>query len=102
MSNSHVAEIVTFQLTKEADRTQFVKAAKGMEPFLQSTGAMVKRSLSCGKDGIWTDHIEWTSMQAAKEAAAAMMQRPEAGPFMSHIDESSVTMRHADILITQG
>ena len=41
MSNSHVAEIVTFQLTKEADRTQFVEAAKGMEPFLQSTGAML-------------------------------------------------------------
>ncbi|MEO9896028.1 MAG: hypothetical protein ABJD13_06585 [Paracoccaceae bacterium] len=102
MNNSPVAEIVTFRLANGADKAAFLKAAKGMEPFLASTGAMVKRNLSRDQDGVWTDHIEWTSMQAAKDAATAMMQRPEAGPFMSLIDEQSVTMRHAEILITQG
>lgn len=102
MNNSPVAEIVTFRLTKDADKSAFIEAAKGMEPFLASTGAMIKRNLSRDEDGVWTDHIEWTSMQAAKDAAAAMMQRPEASPFMSQIDEQSISMRHATILMTQG
>lgn len=97
-SAAPVAEIVTFRLADGADPQTFAAAAARMTPFLESTGAMTLRTLSQDADGLWTDHIIWTSMAAAKSAAEAMMAEPAAGPFMSMIDPDSVTMRHAPIL----
>ena len=91
------AEIVTFRLIEGADEAEFITAAEGMMSFLQSTGAFESRTLSKDADGLWTDHLRWTSRDAAKTAATEMMQQPEAGPFMALIDPDSVTMRHAGI-----
>ncbi|WP_300031209.1 hypothetical protein [uncultured Roseobacter sp.] len=96
-ADTPVAEIVTFRLVEGADQAAFAEAASGMTPYLEGTGAIISRTLSADETGLWTDHITWTSMHAAKEAAAAMMQQPEAGPFMSLIDPDSVIMRHAPI-----
>ncbi len=93
-----VAEIVTFKLVGSADETAFLTAAAGMTPFLESTGAVITRRLSKGDDGLWTDHIVWTSLAQAQAAAEAMMQRPEAAPFMALIDPDTVMMRHEMIL----
>ncbi len=71
-----------------------------MNPFLDSTGAVLSRTLSVDETGLWTDHITWTSMQAATSAAARVMEQPEAGPFMALIDADSVKMRHAPIRYT--
>ena len=95
-----VAEIVTFRLVDGSDDTAFAKAASDMTPFLTRTGAVLSRHLSKGPDGTWTDHITWTSLDAAHSAAQRMMEQPEAGPFMSMIDEASVHMQHAPILFT--
>ncbi len=92
-----VAEIVTFRLSEGADPAAFVAAADGMSPFLHGTGAVLTRTLSTDETGVWTDHITWTSMGAAKSAAAAMMEQPEAAPFMALIDPETVEMRHATI-----
>lgn len=100
-SNQPVAEIVTFRLVDDANVSAFLDAATGMEPFLKSTGAMIARTLSRDEDGLWTDHIVWTSMSAAKEAADAMMKRPEAEPFMALIAPDGVQMRHAHIRLQQ-
>jgi len=96
-SAAPVAEIVTFRLADGADAAAFIDAASAMTPFLEKTGAMTLRTLSQDADGLWTDHIIWTSMAAAKSAAEAMMADPAAGPFMSMIDPGSVAMRHAPI-----
>ena len=58
------------------------------------------KPLSADADGLWTDHIAWTSMQAATDAAARMMESPEALPFLSMIDPDTVEMRHAPILLS--
>lgn len=92
-----VAEIVTFHLTKEADPVAFAKAANEMTPFLRGTGAVLSRTLSVDENGLWTDHITWSSMQAATSAAEAMMQQPEAAPFVLMISPETVQMRHAPI-----
>ena len=92
-----VAEIVTFRLSDDADPAAFTKAADGMTSFLRSTGAVLSRTLSADAKGLWTDHITWTSMQEARDAAALMMERPEAAPFLSMIDPDTVEMRHAPI-----
>jgi hypothetical protein len=95
-----VAEIVTFRLIAGADPAAFTAAADGMTPFLRGTGAVLSRTLSVHADGLWTDHITWTSMQAATDAAARMMESPEAVPFLSMIDPDSVEMRHAPIQLS--
>ena len=96
-----IVEIVTFRLAAGTDPAAFVSAADAMGPFLRSTGAMLGRTLSVDDDGLWTDHITWTSLDAAKSAAAAMFQRPEAQPFMSMIDPDGMSMRHAPIHLQQ-
>ena len=111
MSNSPVAEIVTFRLVTGTNPEAFAKAAQDMMPFLHGTGSMTGRVLSCDPDGTWTDHITWTSLEAAKTAArhlsslpsslaaSQMFERPEAGHFMQMIDPEAMSMRHAPILM---
>lgn len=98
MSHTPVAEIVTFRLISGTNPDAFTKAAQAMMPFLRSTGSMTGRILSCDPDGTWTDHITWTSLDAAKSAAKDMFERPEAAPFMQMIDPDAMSMRHAPIL----
>ncbi|APX11735.1 hypothetical protein [Tateyamaria omphalii] len=95
------AEIVTFRLLPGADATAFAKAAADMEPFLQETGGMICRHLSVDEDGLWTDHILWTSPEAAKKAAASVMEHPAAQPCMAMIDGPSAQMRHAQVHLQQ-
>ena len=92
-----VAEIVTFRLADGSDAAAFAEAADDMTPYLKKTGAVLSRTLSVDETGLWTDHVTWTSMTAAKAVAAAIMQQPDAAPFMQMIDPSTVDMRHATI-----
>lgn len=97
MTTPTVAEIVTFRLKDGCDPQAFAKAAEGMTPFLRGTGAMISRTLSTDDDGLWTEFITWTSRDAAEAAAKAIFDRPEAGPFMAMIDQTDMSMRHAEI-----
>jgi hypothetical protein len=92
-----MAEIVTFRLVPGADPDAFARAAQALTPFLRETGAVLGRSLSRDADGLWTDHVLWASLDQAQEAAARLMQRPEAQPFLAMIAPEGVTMRHAAI-----
>lgn len=100
-STPPVAEIVTFRLVAGTDPADFTAAANQMGPFLRSTSAMIKRTLSADDTGLWTDHITWTSLAAARAAAAQMFERPEAQPFMAMINPEGMVMRHALIHLTQ-
>ena len=100
-TSAPVAEIVTFRLIEGTEPAAFVAAAADMGPFLRSTGAMIKRTLSSDDTGLWTDHIIWTSLDAAQTAAAQMFEHPEAGPFMAMIDPNGMDMRHAPIQLQQ-
>ncbi|MFL4470868.1 hypothetical protein ACERZ8_13605 [Tateyamaria armeniaca] len=96
------AEIVTFRLKAGSDPQAFAKAAQDMMPFLQGTGDMIARTLSCDEGGLWTDHITWTSRAAADAAAKEMFKRPEAAPFMALIDPEGMDMRHATVHLNPG
>ena len=90
-----VAEIVRFRLKDGVDSAGFVADAKGTKGFMDRIGGCLSRQLSCGDDGIWTDHVIWASMDQAQTAQAAAMKEPSFAPFMTHIDPTSVEMRHA-------
>ena len=91
------AEIVTFRLLPGHDADTCAKAAADMDAFFADVGGMIRRALSVDANGLWTDHILWTSMQAAEHAAAQVMSPPDAAPFMTMIDPGSVQMRHATV-----
>ena len=99
MTQSPVAEIVTFRLKDGTDPQDFAKAAEALGPFLRSTGALLTRHLSCDPTGLWTDHITWRSLEAAKTAADEMFQQPEAAPMMEMIDPACVNMHHAPLAL---
>ncbi|MES2145830.1 MAG: hypothetical protein V4516_16105 [Pseudomonadota bacterium] len=89
-----VMEIVRFRLAPGTDDTAFLAAAHGTERPLRAQPGFVRRSLTRAEDGIWTDHVGWTSMAMAMAGADAMMTEPAFGPFMAMIDGASVAMRH--------
>ena len=89
-----VAEIVTFRLAPGTAEAAFLDAARALDPVLRAAPGFSSRRLSCGDDGNWTDHVEWRSLHDATTAAADIMTRPEAAPFMSAIDPATIAMRH--------
>ena len=94
-----VAEIVTYRLNDGVSQTDHLAAANATTAFLERTGAVVTRTLSVDETGLWTDFIIWTSLSAAQEAQGQAMQQAEFGAFFSGMDEASVTMRHAPIMM---
>ena len=93
-----VIEIVTFRLIDGADDVAFIEAARGTETLLRARGALVRRYLVRDADGLWTDIVEWTSMQDALSAAEAVMKEPDFAAFGAMIDPQTVVMRHAPVL----
>ncbi len=90
-----VLEIVSFRLNDGVTDHDFLAAAAGTEAMLRERGALVRRYLVRDNDGLWTDVIEWTSMDAALAAAEAVMQHPDFAPFGGMIDGETVHLRHA-------
>ncbi|UWR23714.1 hypothetical protein [Sulfitobacter sp. S190] len=94
-----VAEVVTFRLVPGTAPEAFVRAAGALQPVLEETQAVLSRSLSVDADGLWTDHITWTSLAVAKATANAVMVDPRAAPMMQMIDAQGMQLRHADIML---
>jgi hypothetical protein len=92
-----VVEIVTFRLRAGSDPQAFAAAAARLTPVLRQTGAAQTRTLSGPTDGLWTDHITWSSLDAARAAAQTVVAHPEAAEFLAMINPDGVTMRHAPV-----
>ncbi|WP_187428641.1 hypothetical protein ROLI_012630 [Roseobacter fucihabitans] len=94
-----IAEIVSYRLKPGISIEAAVLAAQGTEAFLRETGAVISRTLSRDDNGVWTDFILWTSLQAAKETEANAMQRPEFARFFAMMAETSVELRYARVMM---
>ncbi len=94
-----IAEIVTFRLKDGTDPDTFTADARATEALLRKTPGYVRRHLSQGSDGQWTDIVLWGSMEAALSAAEEVVNHPDFAPFGSAIDGASVAMRHEQIEI---
>lgn len=96
---AQIAEIVTYRLKEDVTKHDVVKAAQATKAFLDSTGAVVSRSLSRDENGVWTDYILWTSLEAAKATETKAMQRDEFAVFFSLMAEKTVELRYATVLM---
>lgn len=98
--NKHVIETVTFKLNDGVSRQDFALAANDMNAFVTSCPGFIARRLSCGHDGEWIEHIEWETMEAAKQAAAAFSSVESNRGAMSAIDSSTVKLTHTELEIS--
>jgi hypothetical protein len=92
-----IAEIVTFKLAEGVSDTAFLTAAQTTQPFLEGRSGFLRRNLTKGADGLWTDYIEWSDLATAKHAAEHIMAQPDVLPFLEAIAPNSVEMRYEQI-----
>jgi len=96
-SEAAVLEIVTFKLASGANRAAFLRSARNIDDWLRARGSVRQRLLTESEDGTWSDTVEWSSMDAARSAAAEFPQVPEFATIMQAIDKASVALRHETI-----
>jgi hypothetical protein len=94
----HVIEIVTFRLVEGADPARFLAASAAVDSFVRTQPGFVARRLSVGDDQTYVDHIQWSSLSAARTAAETVMTVPALAPFMQMIDPTGLTMAHNRLL----
>ncbi len=99
---TRIAEIVTFRLNPDATPEAFLKAMEEMQPFVDRSGGVIGRTISCDAEGNWTDHVLWDSEEKAKALAEAFLTAPETESARKLIDGATVVMRHAPVLMHMG
>jgi len=97
-----VVEVVTFKLAEHVSQDHFLQTAQAVNALLDKTEGFVRRHLSVADDGIWTDHIEWQSLEQAKAASESLMQFEAAGPFLAAIDGQSAKMAHNSLKMSHA
>lgn len=100
--NDRVIEVVNFKLTEGVTIKDFLASVPPTNTFLQTRNGFVSRRLSQNEDGSWLEHIEWESMNDAKEASEALMAEESCHPMMASIDMESVKMGHNQLMISLG
>jgi len=88
-----LVEVTSFKLKSGVSNNDFVKSAEKMQTeFLIKRTGFIGRTLSLGKDSVWTDIVFWKD----EESQISTMQKSEkaetAVPFMEKIDFNSVKM----------
>jgi hypothetical protein len=98
--NKHTIETVTFKLNEGVSRGAFVQDAQAITEFARTQDGFISRRLSCGADGLWIEHIEWETLEAAQAAAAQIGKEPTLEACMMAIDPASVVLHHTTLEIT--
>ncbi|PCH73584.1 MAG: hypothetical protein COC12_04815 [Rhodobacteraceae bacterium] len=93
-----IAEIVTFSLARGTSPSDFVAISQQSEAFVRAQPGFVRRQLSRGEDGRWTDYVLWADMTSAKAAAARFPTQDFAPVLMAAIATDTVQMRHEQVL----
>ncbi|MEH6835976.1 MULTISPECIES: antibiotic biosynthesis monooxygenase family protein [Falsihalocynthiibacter] len=96
----HTIETVTFKLNDGVTREAFAKAAKAITDFARKQEGFVSRRLSCSDDGLWIEHVEWETLEAAQAAGAQIGNEPSLEACMKAIDGPSVVLHHTTLEIS--
>ncbi len=95
----HVVEIVRFRLKENVTRDEFAATLPASNRFLEAREGFVSRRLSADEEGTWVEHIEWTSMEAAKAAAAAFFVEDSLEPMRNAIEGKGAEVNHNRIVV---
>lgn len=101
-TNRPVLEIVSFRLKPGLSDQDFLTLAHATEAVVAAQPGFTGRHLMRNEDGLWTDMVNWQSLDLATKAAAVVMANPAFAPFGGAIDEQTITMQHLPILWSMG
>lgn len=101
-TNSPVLEIVSFRLKPGLSDQDFLALARATEAVVAAQAGFTGRHLMRNEDGLWTDMVNWQSLDLATKAATVVMANPAFSPFAGAIDEASITMQHLPVLWSMG
>lgn len=93
-----VLEMVSYRLAPGITRQEHLDAAGATQRFLAAQPGFVRRVLTELDGGEWRDVVEWTSRDAALEAAEKLMHEPAVAPFIKSLDPQSIDMQHGAIV----
>ncbi len=98
MTKTATVESISFRLAEGADTSAFLTAMTDFSAYLERTGGMISREVSCDQSGLWTDRYVWEDRAAAERADAGFKAAPEAAALMPFFDPATLTMHHADMV----
>ena len=99
-TQSPVLEMARFRLAAPASTPDFLAASAAVHGFLRDQPGFVRRSL-VQEGEVFSDLVEWRSLEAAVAAAQAFMTHPVTQPLMAMIDPESLQLSHQSILLVQ-
>jgi hypothetical protein len=92
---TQVVELVTFKLTANASRPDFLPANDELNVWLKAQPGFVWRRLAEKDDGRYIDIVIWNSHADATDAAEKLLAEMGQCKAMAMIDPESVVMSHA-------
>lgn len=92
-------ELVIFESKPGISTEQMIAASRKMTSALSDLDGYVSRAFWQSSDGLWVDTVYWENLLTAEAAAEAILSIPAAAEFLALIEESTITMRHAQIVI---
>ena len=87
-------EVVMFRAQPGVSDAQILEAADVLQRDVEEFGGYISRRLLKSEDGQWLDIVDWTSLDEARQAGEAIMQRPSAQRFDALVDAESVKVFH--------
>ena len=87
-------EVLLFQAKPGISDAQILAAADALQRDVAGFPAFIRRRLLKGDDGQWLDLVDWASLDEARQASAAIMQRPSAHAFDALVDGASIHAFH--------
>lgn len=95
-----VLEAITFQLEDFVTEEAFLEAAGAANEFLQSCDGFIARRLAKGDDGVWQEHVEWESKEAAERAFKEASTLPSMEAFFSAARKDSINMAFRQLMLS--
>ncbi|SOE17487.1 hypothetical protein SAMN05877838_2387 [Hoeflea halophila] len=96
----HTIETVIFRLNDGVSQQEFAKLAHSINDFVAKRDGFIARRLSSSDDGLWIEHVEWATHDAAMAAAAAIENEPGLEPVMKAIDGATLKMHHTALEVS--
>jgi heme-degrading monooxygenase HmoA len=89
-----IIESVNVKLAPGISEETFLRACKGVEPFLKRQPGFLSRRIARMEEGRYIDILEWRSQEEADKAMALSMQEPGMAAIMETIDAESMVVSH--------
>lgn len=93
--NNICHEVVISRGREGASREEILATSRQLQQWAEQQPGFLRRTLLEAEQGVWIDHVEWSSESAAKEAAAKFNESGCAEALERLLDFTSMQLYHA-------